>query len=52
VINADVAEALGLEKDFFFPAANTSISVLRVNSERRVLYVLNDLAHLPRRNAP
>lgn len=51
VINAYVAEALGLEKDFFFPAANTSISVLRVNSERRVLYVLNDLAHLPRRSA-
>jgi probable phosphoglycerate mutase len=50
VINAYVAEALGLEKDFFFPAANTSISVIRVNSERRVLYVLNDLAHLPRRH--
>ncbi|HEY1353220.1 MAG TPA: histidine phosphatase family protein [Ktedonobacteraceae bacterium] len=50
VINAYVAEALGLDKDFFFPAANTSISVIRVNGERRVLYVLNDLAHLPRRN--
>jgi broad specificity phosphatase PhoE len=50
VINAYVAETLGLAKDFFFPAANTSISVIRANSERRVLYVLNDLAHLPRRN--
>lgn len=50
VINAYVAETLGLEKDFFFPAANTSISVIRVNGERRILYVLNDLAHLPRRN--
>lgn len=50
VINAYTAEVLGLEKDFFFPAANTSISVIRANSERRVLYVLNDLAHLPRRS--
>ena len=49
VINAYLAEALGLEKDFFFPAANTSISVVRVSGQRRVLYVVNDLAHLPRR---
>lgn len=49
VINAYLAEALGLEKDFFFPAANTSISVVRVNSQQRVVYVVNDLAHLPRR---
>lgn len=50
VINAYVAETLMLEKDFFFPAANTSISVIRVNSARRVLYTLNDLSHLPRRH--
>jgi broad specificity phosphatase PhoE len=49
VINAYVAESLGLTKDFFFPAANTSISVVRVNGGQRVLYVLNDLSHLPRR---
>ena len=49
VINAYVAEVLGVEKDFFFPAANTSISVVRSNGRQRVLYVLNDLAHLPRR---
>lgn len=49
VINAYVAEALGMEKDFFFPAANTSISVVRVQGRQRVLYVLNDLTHLPRR---
>lgn len=49
VINAYIAEALGLEKDFFFPAANTSISVIRANSQQRVIYVMNDLAHLPRR---
>lgn len=50
VINAYVAETLGLEKDFFFPAANTSISVVRVNGAQRVLYILNDLSHLPRRS--
>jgi 2,3-bisphosphoglycerate-dependent phosphoglycerate mutase len=48
VINAYVAEVLGLQKDFFFPAANTSISVVRVAGERRVLFVLNDLGHLAR----
>lgn len=50
VINAYVAEVLTLEKDFFFPAANTSVSVIRANGEQRVLYVLNDLSHLPRRS--
>lgn len=49
-INAYIAEALGMEKDFFFPAANTSISVVRSNGRRRVIYVLNDLSHLPRRS--
>lgn len=49
VINAYIAETLGLQKDFFFPAANTSITVVRVGNQRRVLYVLNDLAHLPGR---
>ncbi len=49
VINAYLAEVLGLEKDFFFPAANTSISVVRASSQQRVIYVINDLAHLPRR---
>ena len=49
VINAYIAEVLGLEKDFFFPAANTSISVIRSNGQQRVVYVVNDLAHLPRR---
>lgn len=46
VINAYVAEALGLKKDFFFPCANTSITVVRANSEARVLFILNDVAHL------
>ncbi len=48
VVNAYVAEVLGLERDFFFPAANTSISVVRVSGKHRVLYVLNDLAHVRR----
>ncbi len=49
VINAYAAETIGLEKDFFFPSGNTSINVIRVNGEQRVLYVLNDLSHLPMR---
>lgn len=48
VVNAYAAEVLGLERDFFFPAANTSITVFRVSGQRRVLYVLNDFAHIKR----
>jgi broad specificity phosphatase PhoE len=48
VVNAYAAEVLGLEKDFFFPAANTSIMVVRVSGKQRVLYVLNDFAHIKR----
>ncbi len=48
VINAYVAEVLGLKKDFFFPAANTSITVVRVSDALRVLYILNDIAHVKR----
>jgi len=48
VVNAYAAEVLGLERDFFFPAANTSITVVRVSGRHRVLYVLNDLAHIKR----
>ncbi len=46
VINAYVAEVLGLQKDFFFPAVNTSITIVRVSGKRRVLYVLNDIGHI------
>jgi broad specificity phosphatase PhoE len=46
VVNAYVAEVLGLEREFFYPAANSSITVVRVSGKRRVLYVLNDLGHL------
>jgi probable phosphoglycerate mutase len=48
VINAFAAEVLGLEKDFFFPAANTSITLVRVAGKQRVLFLLNDIAHLIR----
>lgn len=46
VVNAYVAEVLGLQKEFFYPAANTSITVVRVSGKRRVLYVLNDIGHI------
>ncbi len=49
VVNAYAAEVLGLAKDFFFPAANTSITVVRVAGKQRVLFVLNDIGHLVRR---
>lgn len=45
-INAYFADLLGLERDYFFPAANTSISVARVLGERRLLMALNDISHL------
>lgn len=48
VINAYAADVLGLEKDFFFPCANTSITIIRVADTRRVLYVMNDVAHVKR----
>jgi 2,3-bisphosphoglycerate-dependent phosphoglycerate mutase len=48
VINAYIAEVLGLQKDFFFPAANTSITIVRASDKHRVLYVLNDIGHLMR----
>jgi 2,3-bisphosphoglycerate-dependent phosphoglycerate mutase len=45
-INAYFAALLGLERDYFFPAANTSISVVRLKGERSMLLALNDIAHL------
>ena len=46
VVNSYVAEVLGLERDFFYPAGNTSITIVRVAASNRVLFVLNDIAHL------
>jgi broad specificity phosphatase PhoE len=48
VINAYIAEVLGLKKEFFFPAANTSISIVRASKKHRILYVLNDIGHIMR----
>jgi 2,3-bisphosphoglycerate-dependent phosphoglycerate mutase len=48
VINAYVAEVLALQKDFFFPAANASITVVRASGKHRVLYILNDIGHIKR----
>ena len=48
VVNAYAAEVIGLDKDFFFPAANTSITVVRVSGKNRVLFILNDVAHIKR----
>ena len=45
-INAYFADLLGMKRDFFFPAANTSISVVRARSTHRLLIRLNDVAHL------
>jgi probable phosphoglycerate mutase len=45
-INAYIANLLGLAHDFFFPAGNTSISVVRARAERRLIVSLNDIAHL------
>ena len=48
VINAYAADVLGLEKDFFFPCANTSITLIRAADNRRVLFTMNDAAHVKR----
>lgn len=45
-INVYAAAVLGLDRDFFFPVANTAISVVRVKGERRVILALNDVGHL------
>jgi len=45
-INAYLAALLGISHDYFFPTANTSISVMRALGERRMLFSLNDIAHL------
>lgn len=52
-INAYLADILGMEADFFFPAANTSISIVRAHENQRLLVSLNDISHLHRlRTAP
>lgn len=48
-INAYIAAKLGLPHDYFFPAANTSISIVRLKGERFMLLALNDVNHLRER---
>ena len=45
-INAFLAATLNLTRDFFFPASNASISIVRVRGEQHLLVKLNDTAHL------
>lgn len=41
-INALFAEAAGIERDFFFPAANASFSSLRIHDASMMIVSLND----------
>ncbi len=45
-INAYIADVIGLESDFFFPAEATSISVVRYRDGNALALALNDVAHL------
>jgi broad specificity phosphatase PhoE len=45
-INSFAAAVLGLQRDFFFPVANTAVSIVRLKGARRVVLALNDVAHL------
>jgi probable phosphoglycerate mutase len=45
-INAYFAAILGLQRDYFFPTANTAISVVRVKGANTLVMALNDIAHL------
>lgn len=50
-INAYIASFLALERDFFFPVAYTSISVVRVKDQHHLLLRLNDGSHWQREGA-
>ena len=45
-INAYFAAILDLQRDYFFPTANTAISVVRVKGPNTLIMALNDIAHL------
>jgi probable phosphoglycerate mutase len=45
-INAYFAHLLGLAADFFFPAGNTSLNIVRGRDDRRLIVTINDIAHL------
>ena len=46
VIQTYVSHALGLERDFVFYPFNAGITSIRAQGERRVIWRLNDVAHL------
>lgn len=46
VINAYLAELLGIADDMFFRPAHASLTRLLVHEDRRVLHTLNELTHL------
>jgi broad specificity phosphatase PhoE len=46
LINAYIADMLGIPRDFFFPCANTAVSIVRLRGTQRLLLSLNDIAHL------
>jgi broad specificity phosphatase PhoE len=45
-INVYLASTLELERDFFVPLANTSISIVRVKGPQRMVLAINDVCHL------
>ncbi|MEA2663645.1 MAG: hypothetical protein QOI11_589 [Candidatus Eremiobacteraeota bacterium] len=45
-INAAIGAIAGTPHDFVFPLANASISVVRINAQRRLLVSANETAHL------
>lgn len=45
-INAYLAAMLGIDRDYFFPAVNTSVSTIRLKGQRHMLLALNDIGHL------
>ncbi len=46
VIQTYVSHVLGLERDFVFYAFNAGITSIRAQADRRVIWRLNDIAHL------
>jgi broad specificity phosphatase PhoE len=46
VVNAYVAPLFGLEQEMFFLPDNSSVNVLGIEGERRVVRFLNDVRHL------
>ena len=50
VINAVLAELLGIQRDYFFRPAHCSISRIAMNYERRVVISINEVCHIEASN--